>query len=133
MIFTLLVLSLLVIAMLYVFKIEIIKKQDNVNLIKYGLNRDIYENDREHLKYKLSVHIKKNQESLNEEIIKKILSGIDNKDIIYNKSFVKYDLESKNITLDLVSETGSKIKEYYRCEKDKVNNKIRFELVKIEY
>lgn len=128
--FTLIIISILMIMSLYMFKLELSKKMRNYSYGCIELNEDILSVQREHLLGRLNKFIEHKCTDINEENVSLILNEVNNEKINYEKSFVKYDNKSKNIILNLKDNRGIKVKEIYNFKVDKELNIVKFTYLK---
>ncbi|MCY6354061.1 hypothetical protein [Clostridium sp. ZS2-4] len=134
MIIILLVLMLILTSLMYIFNIEVIRRGNIYDHIKYELGENVYEKHREYLLSRTKKYILDNLSSVTEESIQDLLCKMSNTKICFDSSYVQYDKEQRNIVLYIYPKGKTYKKEYYGWKiKDDSYNKILFYYIKTQY
>ncbi|KEI07113.1 hypothetical protein [Clostridium botulinum] len=133
-IFTLIVVSTLMLIMLYIFRIQLIRNSYNNIQKNILLKEEIYSKKRECVLTKLSQYIKSNmKEDMSDSSLNSILYKINENHINFQDVFVKFDNVNKNILIYFPNEKGTLRCEAYLCSRDMESNKLEINLISIQY
>ncbi len=130
---TLIIISIILSLFLCSFKLEVSKKLQNYRYKSIELNEDIYSKQREYLLARLNKFITEKCKEINEENLNLILNSVNDENISYENTFIKFDNENKNIILNLQDEKGVIREDVYNYEIDQKSNIVRFKYLISNY
>lgn len=130
---TLIIISIILSLFLCSFKLEVSKKLQNYSYKSIELNEDIYSKQREYLLARLNNFITEKCKEINEENLNLILNSVNDENISYENTFIKFDNENKNIILNLQDEKGVIREDVYNYEIDQKSNIVRFKYLISNY
>lgn len=134
MIIILLILTLILASLIYIFNIEVVRRGNIYNYIKYELGENVYEKHREYLLSRTNNYILSNLSIVTDENIQNLLCNVDNRMICFDSSYVQYDEDERNIVLYIYPQGKPYKKEYYSWEiKDDIFQKNLFYYIKTEF
>lgn len=133
MIIILLILTLILTSLMYIFNIEVVRRGNIYNHIKYKLGENVYEKHREYLLSRTNKYILGNLSIVTDENIHNLLCNINNRRICFDSSYIQYDKDKRNIILCIYPQGKTYKKEYYSWEiKDDILQKFLFYYIKTE-
>ncbi|EES91269.1 conserved hypothetical protein [Clostridium botulinum D str. 1873] len=132
-IFTLITVSILMLIVLYSFRLEIIENGYNVQK-NIALKEENDSRKREYLLTKIGRYIKANmKDDMNDITFNSILFKINENHISFEDVFAKFDNINKNILIYFPNEKGTLRCEAYFCNRNIQSNKLEFKLISIQY
>lgn len=133
MIIILLILTIILASLMYIFNIEVVRRGNIYSHIKYELGENVYEQHREYLLSRTNKYVLGSLSTVTDENIHNLLCNINNKSICFDSSHVYYDKGKRNIVLYIYPKGKTYKKEYYGLEvKDDTFPKILFYYIKTE-
>lgn len=113
MIITLLIFTIILASLMYIFNIEVVKRGHMYNYIKQELGGNVYEKHREYLLSRTNKYVLDNLSIVTDDNIHNLLCTINNRMIYFDSSYVYYDKNKRNIVLYIYPKGKTYKKEYY--------------------